>query len=233
MASLAVFDPSPLFRAGLAALVGTMGFDPVHEAADLDDLRRRTDDGPRPDLVLIGLPSKAGEIAPLMKELLAWAPETKVVCIAPTLDPAALAACFSAGASGYLIENISREGLKHSLLLVTVGENVFPSELANALSAPGFKASASGDVSRALRDLHATEREIDVLRCLANGQSNQAIAAKLGMSETAVSAEIRHILKKLRVSNRTQAALWAVSKGLAPPLFNAEPQGRGGQAYPH
>lgn len=232
MASLAVFDPSPLFRAGMAALVSTMGFDPVHEAANLNDLRRREGDGPGPDITLIGLPAKPAEIAPLMQELRAWAAETKVVFIAPALDPAALAAAFSAGASGYLIENISREGLKHSLLLVMVGENVFPSELAGALSAPSFKASASGDVRRALRELHATDREIEVLRCLANGQSNQAIAAKLSMSETAVSAEIRHIMKKLRVSNRTQAALWAVSKGLAP-LFNVEQFGRGGQAQPH
>jgi two-component system nitrate/nitrite response regulator NarL len=93
--------------------------------------------------------------------------------------------------------------------------------------------SGSGDVRRELRRLHATEREIDVLRCLANGQSNQAIAAMLGISETAVSADIRHILRKLRVSNRTQAALWAVAKGLAPPLVNASrrPDEAGGRGH--
>lgn len=226
MASLAVFDPSPLFRAGLAALMRTMGFDPVYEAADLSDLLQREGDRrPRPDLMLIGLLASPVEMASVMRQIRAWAPQTKVVVIAPNLDPAALAACFSAGAAGYLVEDISREGLKHSLLLVTAGENVFPSELASALSGPRFKVAAPSDVKRALGDLHATDREVAVLRCLANGQSNQAIARKLGISETAVSADIRHLLRKLRVSNRTQAALWAVSKGLAPPLSDRDQQG--------
>lgn len=233
MASLAVFDPSPLLRAGLAALVSTMGFAPVHEAADLGDLRRREGDGLPPDIMLIGLPPRAAEIAPLIQEIRAWGTGTKVVFIAPTLDPAALAACFGAGASGYLIENISRDGLKHSLLLVGAGENVFPSELAAALSAPDFKASASTDVRRALRDVRATDREIAILRCLAHGHSNRAIAAQLGISKGAVSADIRHILKKLEVSNRTQAALWAVAKGLGPPRVDVEPPGRPGGEQSH
>jgi two-component system nitrate/nitrite response regulator NarL len=219
MASVAVFDPSPLFRAGLAALVSTMGFEPVYEAADLDDLRKQ-DGQLRSDLILVGLPSSPAEITPLMQAIQAWAADTKVVFIAETLDTPALLACFGAGASGYLIENISRDGLKHSLLLVSAGEKVFPSDLTDALNSPTFKTETSGDIGRELRDLHATDREVEVLRCLANGQSNQAIAAKLGISETAVSSDIRHILRKLHVANRTQAALWAVAKGLAPPLTN-------------
>lgn len=226
MASLAVFDPSPLFRAGLAALVSAMGLAPVHEAADLQDLIGREGDAPRPELMLIGSPRAAEEIAPLMQEIRAWAPEAKVVFIAPALDMAALVACFAAGASGYLLENISREGLKHSLQLVSAGEKVFPSELAGALSGANFRAGASGDVRRELRDMQATDREVAVLRRLARGESNHAIAAALGVSETSVSADIRHILRKLHVSNRTQAALWAVAKGLAPPLTGGDPRGR-------
>jgi two-component system nitrate/nitrite response regulator NarL len=217
MESLAVFDPSPLFRAGLAALVSTMGFDPVEEAADLKDLMRREDDATRPDLMLIGLPQRLADLPTLMQEVKDWAPNARVVFIAQTLDPAALTACFAAGASGYLVESISREGLKHSLRLVSAGENVFPSELASALSTSRFAARGSPDVRSDLRDLHVTDREVDILRCLANGDSNSGIAKRLGISETSVSADIRHILRKLRVSNRTQAALWAVAKGLAAP----------------
>jgi two-component system nitrate/nitrite response regulator NarL len=226
MASLAVFDPSPLFRAGLAALVSTMGFAPVQEAADLVDLIQRQDGASRPDLMLIGLPQDPVEIAPLMREIRGWAPETRVVFIASALDTSALISCFTAGASGYVLENISREGLKHSLLLVSAGEKVFPSELANALSVSSLQMSDAGDLGRELRELHATEREIEVLRCLADGEPNHAIAAKLGISETAVSADIRHLLRKLKVSNRTQAALWAVAKGLAPPLAYGTAAGR-------
>jgi two-component system, NarL family, nitrate/nitrite response regulator NarL len=141
MPSLAVVAPSPLFRAGLAALVGTMGFEPVEEAADLKDLVRREEDAPRPELMLIGLPAKHTELSALMQEIKLWAPDARVVFIAPTLDMLALNACFVAGASGYLVENISREGLKHSLRLVSAGEYVFPSELESALTASGAKVS--------------------------------------------------------------------------------------------
>jgi two-component system, NarL family, nitrate/nitrite response regulator NarL len=224
MASLAVFDLSPLFRAGLAALAITMGFDPVDQAADLDDLIGRDDDAMRPDLMLIGLPPDLADLPALMEGIRIWAPDTRVVVIAPSLDATALGACFAAGASGYLIESISREGLKHSLGLVNAGENVFPSELASALSSSRFRSRGSAEIRRELRELRATDREVDILRCLANGESNSVIAKRLGISETAVSADIRHILRKLRVSNRTQAALWAVAKGLAAPF--ADPFGQ-------
>jgi two-component system nitrate/nitrite response regulator NarL len=216
MASLAVFDPSPLFRAGLAALVRALGFAPVEEAADLAVLMGDDAQATRPDLVLTALPQSASDIAPLMREIRDWAAEAKVVFIARVLDVPTLIACFVAGASGYLIENISREGLKHSIMLVSAGEKVFPSELANALTDSEF--SCPADLRRELRDLRTTEREVEVLRCLTNGRSNHAIAAALGISETRVGADIHHILKKLGVSNRTQAAMWAVAKGLAPPL---------------
>jgi two-component system nitrate/nitrite response regulator NarL len=222
MASLAVFDLSPLFRAGLAALASTLGFDPVEQAADLEDLMRREGEAARPDLMLIGLPQDVAELSALMQEIRIWTPATRVVFIAQALDVGALSACFAAGASGYLIESISREGLKHSLQLVSAGENVFPSDLASALGSARFKASGPVDARRELRDLHATDREVDILRCLANGESNSIIAKRLGIPETAVSADIRHLLRKLRVSNRTQAALWAVAKGLASP--STEPQ---------
>jgi two-component system nitrate/nitrite response regulator NarL len=204
-----------------------MGFDPVLEASDLTDLVRREGEAPRPDLMLIGLPQSVAEIGPLMQEIRAWALVTKVVFVAARLDPQALIACFAAGACGYLIENISREGLKHSLRLVSAGENVFPSELANALGALSLHIAGSVDARRELQHLHMSDREVEVLRCLARGESNNGIATRLGISETAVSADIRHILKKLGVSNRTQAALWAVAKGLAPPLGDLEPPAEG------
>lgn len=226
MASLAVLDPSPLFRAGLAALASAMGLAPVVEAADLNELIGRQDETSRPELMLIGLPQSAKEIAPLMHEINGWAPTVKVVFIAPELDLAALIAGFAAGACGYLVDSISREGLQHSLTLVSAGEKVFPSELASALSASELISGGAGRARRALRALQATDREIAVLSRLANGESNHAIAAALEISEAAVSTDIRHLLKRLGVSNRTQAALWAVAKGLAPPLAEVDPPRR-------
>src|SRR6516162_6796247 len=179
MASLAVLAPSPLFRAGLAALAVTMGFEPVEEAADVREIKGRGRDSRRPELIL--------------------------------------SACFAAGASGVLVENMSREGLKHSLRLVAAGEKVFPSELATLLTS-GARMSGPVDARAELRGLNVTEREADVLRCVAHGESNSSIAKKLGLSEAEVATDIKNLMRKLRVSNRTQAALWAVARGLGEPV---------------
>jgi two-component system, NarL family, nitrate/nitrite response regulator NarL len=218
MASLAVLAPSPLLRAGLAALLSTMGFEPVEEAADLNELKRRATDVRRPEILLISLPERDEGPAPLIQEIKAWAPHAKVVLLAPELDMPALSACFGAGAAGYLLEDISRDGLQHSLRLVSAGENVFPSDLASALSLSTSKLSGPVNTVEELRNLHATDREIDILRCIAKGESNSLIGKKLDISEAEVSAHIKHILRKLRVTNRTQAALWGVARGLAAPF---------------
>jgi len=218
MASLSVLAPSPLLRAGLAALLRTMGFEPVEEAADLKELKRRTTDTRRAEILLISLPQRDERLDALIQESKAWAPHAKVVLLAPALDMPALSACFAAGAAGYLLEDISRDGLQHSLSLVSAGENVFPSDLANALSNSTSKPSGRVNAMDQLRQLHATDREIDILRCIAKGESNSLIGRKFGISEAEVSAHIKQILRKIRVSNRTQAALWGVARGLAAPF---------------
>jgi two-component system nitrate/nitrite response regulator NarL len=218
MASLSVLAPSPLLRAGLAALLRTMGFEPVEEAADLKELKRRTTDERRSEILLISLPQRDEGLDALIQESKAWAPHAKVVLLAPGFDMPALSACFAAGAAGYLLEDISRDGLQYSLSLVSAGENVFPSDLANALSNSTSKHSGRVDTMDELRNLYATELEIDILRCVATGESNTFIGKKLGISDAEVSAHMKQILRKLRVSNRTQAALWGVARGLAPPF---------------
>jgi two-component system nitrate/nitrite response regulator NarL len=127
---------------------------------------------------------------------------------------------FTAGASGYFLQDISADGLLHSLRLVNSGENVFPSALASALSSAA-KLGGHVDTADELSSLHATDLEIDILKCIATGETNSDIRKKLGISESEVSVHIKHILRKLRVSNRTQAALWAVAKGLATTPFSA------------
>jgi two-component system nitrate/nitrite response regulator NarL len=100
--------------------------------------------------------------------------------------------------------------------LVRAGAKVFPSELANVL--PGPASGSSGPIKTdELRNVHPIGQEIIILRCVANGESNRLIGKKLGISEADLRIHIKQILKKLRVSNRTQAAPWAVARGLAVP----------------
>ena len=218
MASLAVLAPNLLLRAWLAALLRTMGFDRVEEATDLEDLKRRANDVRHPEILLISLLQRDLGLDALIQEIKAWAPHAKVVFLAPALDMPALSACFAAGADGYLLEDISRDGLQHSLSLVSAGEKVFPSVFATVLSTAASKVSAPPQTVNELRNLRVTDWEIDILRCVATGESNSSIAKNLGLSESEVSAHLKHILRKLRVSNRTQAALWGVARGLAWPF---------------
>lgn len=215
--SLAVLARSPLFRAGLVALLSAMGYGRVEESSDLKQLKRRVTDARSLEILLLSLPQQEDDLVALIQEIRAWAPKGKVVLLAPAFDMRALSASFAAGAVGYLVERISSNTLQHSLGLVSAGEIVFPSELANALFASASKTSEANRTIDDLRNLHATDQEIEVLRCIANGESNRLIGKRLRISENEVGAHIKHLLKKLRVSNRTQAALWGSARGLATP----------------
>jgi len=206
IAALAVLAPSPLFRSGLVALLSTMGFGSVEEAADLKDLAGRIKEARRPAVLLISLPQSEDDLAALMEEIKAWAPKGKVVFIAPTFDMHALTACFAAGAVGHIVESISREALQHSLGLVLAGEKIFPSELADALSAAAAKPNATRDTIEELRNLRFTDQEIEILRCVAQGRSNGLIGKKLGISEAEVSANLKHLSLSETMSGRTDGA---------------------------
>src|SRR5262245_39005630 len=121
MALLAVLTQSSLLRAALTALLSTMGFAPVEEAAELQELKRRRSDERRPEMVLLNLTQTDIPLAAAIQEIKVWAPNAKVVCLAPDLDVTTLSACFAAGANGYLLEDISADGLLHSLRLVSAG----------------------------------------------------------------------------------------------------------------
>jgi two-component system, NarL family, nitrate/nitrite response regulator NarL len=223
MASVAVFARSPLFRAGLAALLSAMGFTPVLAVSGLEELKAEADDVARPEMILLSLPQDGERISTLITDLRTWVPAAKIVCLAQTLDIQELSSCFAAGASGYLLQEISRAGLEHSLRLVNAGEKVFPSALASALPPSGAKHSGPGKTMEELRKLHLTDLDIEILRYIAGGDFNGAIAKKSGLSDAEVRTRVRVILRKLHVSNRTQAALWAFARGLAEP-FAALPQ---------
>lgn len=121
---------------------------------------------------------------------------------------------FKSGADGYIVKEISCEALLESLRLVAMGEKVMPSQLARHLldmssEAPAAQPTRNADVARIL-----SEREIMTLRYLLMGHPNKIIARRLEISEATVKVYVKAILRKLRVSNRTQAAIWAVNNGV-------------------
>ena len=93
------------------------------------------------------------------------------------------------------------------------GEKVFPSKLAalipDLISKLGNPRASKGE----LEDSRLSDRELDILRCLTNGQTNKVIAKNLNIAESTVKVHVKRILQKIHASNRTQAALWGAARG--------------------
>lgn len=212
MTTIGVVDPSALIREALASLLSPMGFDRVIGAATVEELQRLGNGRAAPDILLINL-SGGADRSPgdLMRQIRAVLPKTRVVFLASKLDIEVLKTCIAAGASGYLI---SGDALQESLKLVNAGGTAFPAELTSLLSNLSPKRDEAVDSSMDLNDARLTEREIQILRLLATGHSNKRIAQRLQITDSTVKVHIGRILRKIHVTNRTQAALWAMARGL-------------------
>jgi two-component system nitrate/nitrite response regulator NarL len=127
---------------------------------------------------------------------------------------------FVSGVNGCLFKNVDSDTIALCLNLVRLGERVFPSELVADLIAkygplmkpggsPGPRVSA-----RTPHEARLSERECAILACLVHGASNKQIGLRFDLSESTVKVHIRNILRKIRASNRTQAAIWAMQHGL-------------------
>lgn len=217
---MTVVGSCSLLRAGVVSLLRTLGFQPIEEIDVLPNLQESSGH-PCRERIIINLLTPEEQIATTVIEFMARANNARLVFVAPKLDIAIMSVCFAAGADGYLLQNISREGLRESLKLVEAGEKVFPSELAtlfpalvNTLRARESEpAYPNGDLS---------PRESEILRGLVGGHSNKMIAKNLDIAEATVKIYVKRILRKANVANRTQAALWGAAWG-----FKANPAGNG------
>ena len=154
----------------------------------------------RPDVILMDMimPEMDGpEAITLIKQ---ENPAARILVLTSFGESKQVLAAVEAGALGYLLKDSSPDDLFHAIRSVYRGNLVLPQDLASKLMQPR-QAEAALD--------QLTERETDVLRLLAQGQSNQEIARNLHISATTVRAHVSSILAKLGVDNRTQAALIA------------------------
>jgi two-component system nitrate/nitrite response regulator NarL len=127
-------------------------------------------------------------------------------------DSEDLIAAIRAGAAGYLLKNIDAEFLVSSVRRAAAGQSVISAEMTDKLVTgvrEGPQAVADGGLS---------PREKEILVQLARGDSNKEIARTLGVAESTVKIHVQHILRKLDLSSRVQAAVWAIEHGLASPL---------------
>lgn len=206
---IAVIDDHTLFRRGLISLLAREpGFAVVAEAADgFEGIK--VVGATRPDVVLLDLnmPGISGieAIGAIRKE----APEAQIVMLTVSEDADDLFKALRNGASGYLLKNIDSEFLVAAIRRAADGDSVVSPEMTGKLIEQVRAAAkpAPEDV------LSAREREI--LAHLARGLSNKEIARTLEVAESTVKIHVQHILRKLNLASRVQAAIWAVEHGVA------------------
>ncbi|MCE7985014.1 MAG: DNA-binding response regulator [Caldilinea sp. CFX5] len=169
----------------------------------------------KPDVILMDLlmPVMDGitAIGLLRREL----PDTEIIALTSVLEDAAVVGAMRAGAIGYLLKDTKAAELRRAIKAAAAGQVQLSPQAA----------------ARLVREIRApenpeklTEREIDVLRLLAQGQSNKEIAHTLTLGEKTVKFHVSNILAKLGVPSRTQAALYAVQIGLAPKIGLSAPE---------
>jgi len=203
-----LIDAHPLLRSGLRAQLDGKGFEVAAEAGTIDEISRNGSTGPAPNLIILDFALGSDALSSL-KSL---QPQARTVIFAESAELSHLADMFSAGADGYLLKSISPGALIESLKLVTLGEKVFPSMLTDFLGA--MRSSQGGHERVRVGDVALSQRELDIIRRLADGHSNKAIAKELSITEATVKVHLKTVLRKLGATNRTQVAIWAVQHGL-------------------
>ncbi len=199
-------------RAGVKSLLERSRYQPLVELSTIQGLDRVTGHE-QCGLVIMGANMPPEKIALSVKSLKSQLRNAKIVLLTERLDRSSVVVAFSSGADGYVLQNISTEAFLMSLGLIMMNEKVFPTSMASMLCEYWPVPSVNDNVMLADgRDL--SKREIDIVKHLANGESNKQIARRLDIAESTVKVHLKAILRKLELENRTQAAIWAFSSGL-------------------
>ena len=226
---LLVVDDHNLFRRGLIALLAQdRRFSVAGEAADAGEAQRSAR-LLQPDVILLDnhLPGVSGIDA--IGGLKAAAPQARVVMLTVSENEEDLAAGLRAGADGYLLKTIDTDELANSIARIWDGDSVISPEMMSKLVGL-LRATPSQAMAAAQPEVHApvaararvadndpihslSPREGEILRLIAHGASNKLIARELDIAETTVKIHVQHILRKLELSNRVHAAVYATERG--------------------
>jgi len=219
-----VADDHAIVRKGICALLATEeNIEVVGEAADGESAIEQVE-RLRPDVVLMDLVMPGVDGLDATRRITASRPETRILVLTSFAGVDKIMPAIKAGALGYLLKDSDPEVLVESIRQVYCGNSSLHPSVARALLeevARPADSPAAGDAYEG--EVEAlTDREAEVLRLVARGWSNQSIATELMISEATVRTHVSHILAKLDLASRTQAALYALRKGWAS-LADAQP----------
>jgi DNA-binding NarL/FixJ family response regulator len=208
-----VVDDHELVRRGLLAFLDSEpDIDVVGEveggAEALDLLASMESEGRRPDVIVMDLQMAPIDGIASTRQIRALYDDIEVVALTSFAEEERVHAALEAGASGYLLKDSDADDVAAAVRAAHRGELKLDPVIARRL----MSSLRAGPGEFATADL--TSRELGVLRLVATGKPNKEIAVELAISERTARTHVSRILRKLRLSSRTQAALWAVREGL-------------------
>jgi two-component system nitrate/nitrite response regulator NarL len=222
--------PNGLVREGLARILGAARFRVLGSAASLDESILSMPLQHQSVLLVIGLSEDPDATARQIELFKERHPDGRVAVLAEHYELGHVVSAFRAGANAYLVKVSNCDAFIKSLESVMLGATIMPSEVLSSIverddetitremrvQAEALTEAETDDVPR----LSLQEKRI--LRHLVEGDSNKVIARKIDIAEATVKVHIKAILRKIRVHNRTQAAIWALGKGsFGLPIENA------------
>jgi DNA-binding NarL/FixJ family response regulator len=207
-----IVDDHDLFRTGLRNLLEEQGVLIIGEAAGGAEAVKIVREL-APDVVVLDLnmPGMGGVDA--TRHITAIAPLTKVVMLTISEEDSDVMDAILAGACGYLLKDSSIQDLMSGIRAASLGESLISPNIAAKVLQRVRATSTQPEIANTIR-AELSDREIEVLKLIANGKDNAVIAGELHISPKTVKNHISNILMKLQIDNRIQAAVYAVRSGI-------------------
>ena len=209
-----ICDDHALFRRGLIMVLESEdGVEVVGEAEDGEDAVRKAVEL-TPDVVLmdVRMPRVSGiDAARAISEAV---PSTKILMLTVSDEEDDLYDAIKAGATGYLLKEISIEEVAHAIRAVMSGQSLITPSMASKLLTEFTNLAKKADERQSVPTPRLTDRELEVLKLVAQGMSNREIAGELYISENTVKNHVRNILEKLHLHSRMEAVVYAVREKL-------------------
>jgi DNA-binding NarL/FixJ family response regulator len=205
---LLIADDHEVIRTGLATLLKGTDIEIVAQAATGKEAVKQAEQA-KPDVILLDIRMPDGDGLATLEKLRNKVPNSKVVMLSTYDNPTYIARAVALGASDFVLKGSPRDAIVETIMTAAAGES--PSragELRRIATAMKVRQVVDDD------EVPLTQRETQVLRHVALGLSNKEIGRSLEISVETVKEHVQNILRKIAVNDRTQAAVWAVRKGL-------------------
>ncbi len=206
---LLIADDHELVRSGLVAMLEGTEIEIIAQATNADEaLALALEHRPAVLLTDVRMPPRDGLL--VIEKIREASPETQVVVFSTYDNPTYVARSIAMGAADYVLKGANRHQLTTAILRAARGEEPPETSLLQRLKSSMARRKDRSDTN----DIPLTNRELQVLRHIALGLSNREIGRSLGISIETVKEHVQNILRKVDANDRTQAAVWAVRRGL-------------------